>query len=165
LKVLVIKNGYKTINGEMEEIFMKACILFLLAMGMVGFGGCSSRTELLKDAKFPEITNNDYSTVYMFRESKLFGSAIASPIQINGLYLFRIGNGDCVTFKIPTGQSEIVYVPETKRVKFVSERGKNYYFYLRVEAGKSDSDLRQLTEEEWNEKQKACNWVELKKEK
>ncbi len=144
---------------------MKKVILCLLAMGIVGFLGCSSRTELVKNANFPEITNNDYSTVYMFRESRLHGSAIAGPIQINGLYLFRIGNGDCVTFKIPTGQSEIVYVPETNRVKFVSERGKKYYFYLRVDAGKSDSDFRQLAEEEWNEKQKACNWVELKKEK
>ena len=144
---------------------MKECILFLLAMGMVGFWGCSSKTELLKNAKFPEITNNDYSTVYMFRESKLFGSAIASPIQINGLYLFRIGNGDCVTVKIPTGQSEIVYVPETKRVKFVAERGKKYYFYIRADAGESGSEFRQITEEEWKEKEKACDWVELKTEK
>jgi hypothetical protein len=161
----VIKNEYKTINEKLEEPFMEKVILALLAMGMVGFWGCSSRTELSKNAKFPEITNNDYSTVYMFRESRSLGSAIASPIQINGVYLFRIGSGDCVTFKIPTGQSEIVFVPETKRVKFMSERGKNYYFYVRVDAGKSDSDFRRLTEEEWNEKQKACNWVELKKEK
>jgi hypothetical protein len=47
----------------------------------------------------------------------------------------------------------------------VSEKGKKYYFYLRVEAGQAGADFRQLTEEEWNEKQKACNWVELKKEK
>jgi hypothetical protein len=144
---------------------MKKVILGLLAMGMVGFWGCSSGTGLAKNAKLPEITNNDYSTVYMFRESRPFGAGIASPIQINGLYLFRIGNGDCVTFKIPTGQSEIVYVPETKRVNFLSERGKKYYFYLRVDAGKSDSDFRRLTEEEWTEKQNVCNWVELKKEK
>ena len=144
---------------------MKKALLSLLTMGMVAFGGCSSRTELLKNAKFPEIRDNDYSTVYMFRDSRPYGSAIASPIQINGLYLFRIGNGDCVTFKIPTGQSEIVFVPGTKRVEFLSERGKKYYFYIRVDAGKSGSEFRQITEEEWNEKQKACHWVELEKEK
>ena len=142
---------------------MKKVILCLLAMGMVGFFGCSSRTKALNYGNFPKITDEDYSTVYMFRESRPLGAAIASPIQFNGLYLFRIGNGDCVTFKIPTGQSEIVYVPETKRVKFLSERGKNYYFYLRVDPGKSDSDFRRLTEEEWTEKQNACNWVDLKK--
>jgi hypothetical protein len=98
----------------------------------------------------------------MFRESRLYGSAIAGPIQVNGLQLFRIGNGDCVTFKIPLGQSEIIYVPRWNRVEIVSERGKKYYFYLRVDAGKSGSDFRQLTEDEWNEKQKACNWVDLK---
>ena len=144
---------------------MKKNILCLLALGMVGFWGCSSRTELLKNANYFEITNDDYSTVYMFRESRLYGFAIADPIQVNGLQLFRIGNGDCVTFKMPTGQSEIIFVFQWKRVKFASERGKKYYFYLRVEAGNSGTDFRQLTEEEWNEKQNACNWVELKKEK
>jgi hypothetical protein len=142
---------------------MKKIILCLLATGMVGFWGCSSGTKILNPANFPEITNDDYSTVFMFRESSLYGSAIADPIQINGVQLFRIGNGDCVTFKIPTGQSEIIFVPQWKRVEFVSERGKKYYLYLRVETGKSGSDFRQLTEEEWNEKQKACHWVELKK--
>ena len=142
---------------------MKKVILCILAMGIVVFLGCSSRTENLNYAKFPEITNDDYSTVYMFRESRLYGSAIADPIQVNGVQLFRIGNGDCVTFKIPTGPSEIIFVPQWKRVEFVSERGKKHYFYLRVDAGKSGSDVRQLTEEEWNEKQNACNWVELKK--
>jgi hypothetical protein len=144
---------------------MKKAILCLLAMGMVGFLGCSSRTEILNYPHFPEITNDDYSTGYMFRESRLYGSAIADPIQVNGVQLFRIGNGDCVTFKIPAGESEIIFVPQWKRVKFGSERGKKYYFYLRVDAGKSGAEFRQLTEEEWNEKQKACNWVELKKEK
>jgi len=143
--------------------FMKKVILYVLAAGMLTFWGCSSKTVLLKNAKLPEIKNDDYSTFYMFRESKLLGAGIASPIQINGLNLFRIGNGDCVTFKIPTGQSEIVFIPEMKRMKFMSERGQKYYFYLRVEAEKYDSDFRQLAEEEWNEKQKACNWVELKK--
>ena len=144
---------------------MKKVILYVLAAGMFTFWGCSSKTVLLKNAKLPEIKNDDYSTFYMFRESKLLGAGIASPIQINGLNLFRIGNGDCVSFKIPTGQSEIVYVPRFKGVKFVSEKGKKYYFYVRVESGQPGTDFRQLTEEEWNEKQKACNWVELKKKK
>jgi hypothetical protein len=144
---------------------MKKAVLCLLAMGIVGFWGCSSSTEILKNATFPEIKSDDYSTVYMFRESKLYGAAKAGAIQVNGVQFFRIGNGDCVTFKIPTGQSEIIFVPELNRVNFVAERGKKYYFYLRLETGKSENDFRQLTEEEWNEKQNACNWVELKKEK
>ncbi len=142
---------------------MKKVILYLLTMGIVGFLGCLSGTGIPKSASFPEITNDDYSTLYMFRERKLYGFATAEPIYLNGRYLFRIGDGDCVTFKIPTGQSEIVFVPEWKILKFVSERGKKYYFYLQVESKKSD--FRQLTEKEWNEKQKACNWVELKKKK
>jgi type 1 glutamine amidotransferase len=96
----------------------------------------------------------------MARESKVYGSAKAYPIFINGVYLFRIGSGDCVTFKIPTGQSEIDLVTGMKQVRFISEKGKKYYFYVNPHP-----ELRQLTEEEWNEKQKACNWVELKKEK
>ena len=144
---------------------MKKIILCLLAMGMVGFLGCSGSTKILNSPDSLEITGDNYSTGYMFRESRLYGSAIADPIQVNGVQLFRIGNGDCVTFKIPLGQSEIIYVPRWNRVEFVSERGKKYYFYLRVEPGKSAADFRQLTEEEWNEKQKACNWVELQKEK
>jgi len=100
-----------------------------------------------------------------YRESRLYGSAIADPIQVNGVQLFRLGNGDCVAFKLPTGQPEVIFVPQWKRLKFVSEKGKKYYFYLRVDAGQSGADFRQLTEDEWNEKQKACNWVELKKEK
>jgi hypothetical protein len=141
---------------------MKKVILCLVAMGMVGFWGCSGSTKFLNSPDSLVITGDNYSTGYMFRESMLYGSAIAGPIQVNGVQLFRIGNGDCVTFKIPLGQSEIIYVPRWDRVEFVSERGQKYYFYLQVDAGKSGSDFRQLTEEEWNEKQKACNWVELK---
>jgi hypothetical protein len=131
-------------------------------MGMVGFWGCSSSTKFLNDPDSLKITKDDYSTGYMFRESKLYGSAKAEPIQVNGVQLFQIGNGDCVTFKMPLGQSEIIYVPRWNRVEFVSEGGKKYYFYLSVDSGKAGSEFRQLTEEEWKEKQKACNWVELK---
>lgn len=154
--------GYRTVNEEMGKPFMRKFILFLLAMGMFGFCGCARRTELVKDSNLPEITKDEYSTVYMFRESRAFGFSKAYPIQINGKYLFRIGNGDCVTFKIPTGQSEIVFVPRIKRVKFMSEKGGMYYFYVQAEAGESGSEFRQITEEEWKGKEKACNWVRLK---
>jgi hypothetical protein len=157
--------GHRTGCEEIEESLMKKTILCLLAVGMVGFGGCSSRTKTLNAPDFPGITGDDYATGYMLREFRLYGAAIADPIQINGVQLFQIGNGDCVTFKIPTGQSEVIFVPQWKRLKFASEKGKKYYFYLRVEAGQAGADFRQLTKEEWNEKQKACNWVELKKEK
>ncbi len=142
---------------------MKKAILCLLATGMVGVWGCSSTTKIEKYANFPVITNDDYSMLYMYREAKLYGSAKADPIYLNGQYSFRLGNGDCVTFKIPTGDSEIVFVPEWKQIRFVSERGKKYYFYLRVEPGKTAADFRQITEEEWNDKQKACNWVQLER--
>ena len=141
---------------------MKKVILCLWAMGICGFFGCSSSSKILNEGNSPGITNDNYSTAYMFRESKLYGSAKAAPIQVNGVQLFRIGNGDCVTFRIPTGQNEIIYVPGWKQLKFVSERSQKYYFYLRVDSEKSSIEFRQLTEEEWNEKQKACNWVELK---
>lgn len=144
---------------------MKKVILCLLAMGIFGFSGCSYKTKIINYSDFPEPGSGDYSTVSMFRESKLYGSTKASPIQVNGVPLFRIGNGDCVTFKIPPGPSEIIYVPEWKQVKFLSEKGKKYYFYIRVERGNFTSEFRQLTEEEWKEKQNACNWVELKKKK
>lgn len=142
---------------------MKKRIFFLLAVGISGFWGCSSKTELLKYGNLPEIRNDDYSTVYMYRESSLRGSAVADPIQVNGLQFFRLGNGDCVSFKIPTGPSEIIFVPEWKQIRFVSERGKKYYFFLKAKPGKDDADFRQISEEEWTEKQKACNWVELKR--
>jgi hypothetical protein len=142
---------------------MNKKILCLLVTGIVGFGGCSSSTKISKYDNFPVLTNDDYSTLYMFRESRLYGSGKADPIYLDGQYSFRLGNGDCVTFKIPTGQSEIVFVPEWKQVKFVSERGKKYFFYLRVEPGKAAADFRQITEEDWNEKQKACNWVHLER--
>jgi hypothetical protein len=142
---------------------MKKAILCLLAMGMCGFFGCSSSTKVLNDANFPKIRYDDFATAYMLRESKLYGAAKADAIQVNGVQLFQIGSGDCVTFEIPTGQIEMIFVPEWKQLKFVSERGKKYYIYLRVEAGKTGADFRQLSEEEWNEKQKACHWVDLKK--
>jgi hypothetical protein len=65
----VIKNGHKTINEEMENLFMKKIILFLLAMGMVGFVGCAGQTA----GNIPNISNDDYSTIYMFRESRVLG--------------------------------------------------------------------------------------------
>ena len=145
------------------ETFMKKLILFLLALGIVAFYGCAMSTKLAEGEKLPKITDNDYSTVYMSRESKAYGFSIAYPIQFNGVYLFRIGSGDCVTFKIPTGQSEIVFIQRVKAVKFLAENGKKYYFHVWVDA--AGSDFRQLTEEEWNEKQKACDWVELKEKK
>jgi len=146
----------------MEEPFMKKIILCLLAVGMIALLGCSSRTEILNYPFFPGMANDDSSTVYLFRESSAYGAAKASPIQFNGVQLFQIGNGDCVTFKVPAGRSEIIYVPQGLQLKFVSERGKKYYFYLRVVWGEADAEFRQLAEDVWNEKQKACNWVELK---
>ncbi len=137
---------------------MKKFILVLLAMEMAGVLGCGMSTELVKGQKLFEFTNDDYSTVYMSRESKAYGSLKAYPILINGIYLFRIGNGDCVTFKIPTGKSEIDLVPGMKQVGFMAEKGKNYYFYV----SSKGPELKQLTEGEWNEKQKACSWVDLK---
>ena len=142
----------------MDKSVMKKIILFLLAIGMVVFVGCARRTA----GNIPKISGDDYSTVYMFRESKVLGFAEAYPIEINGVYLFRIGNGDCVTFKIPTGKSEIVFVPEWKRVKFLAERGKKYYLYVSENFGPEGPEFRQMTEEEWNQKQTACNWVKLK---
>ena len=141
---------------------MKKIILCLLAVGMIALLGCSSRTEILNYPFFPGMANDDSSTVYLFRESSAYGAAKASPIQFNGVQLFQIGNGDCVTFKVPAGRSEIIYVPQGLQLKFVSERGKKYYFYLRVVWGEADAEFRQLAEDEWIEKQKACNWVELK---
>jgi len=146
----------------MEEPFMKKIILCLLAVGMIALLGCSSRTEILNYPFFPGMANDDSSTVYLFRESSAYGAAKASPIQFNGVQLFQIGNGDCVTFKVPAGRSEIIYVPQGLQLKFVSERGKKYYFYLRVVWGEADAEFRQLAEDEWNEKQKTYNWVELK---
>lgn len=142
---------------------MKKAIIWLLAAGMVGLWGCSAKTKTINYLDLPQIKTGEYSTVYMFRESRLYGYAVASPIQVNGVQWFQIGSGDCVTFQVPTGPCEIIFVPEWKQVKFVSEKGKKYYIYLRLETGKADADFRQLTEEEWKEKQKACNWVELKK--
>jgi hypothetical protein len=142
----------------MEEPFMKKFILVLLAMEMAGVLGCGMSTELVKGEKLFEFTNDDYSTVYMSRESRAYGSLKAYPILINGIYLFRIANGDCVTFKIPTGKSEIDLVPGMKQVGFMAEKGKKYYFYV----SSKGPELKQLTEQEWNEKQKACSWVDLK---
>ena len=139
---------------------MKKFFLFLLALEMAGFWGCSN-TELVKGGKLFEVADDDYSTVYMSRESRAYGSAKAYPIFVNGVYLFRIGNGDCVTFKLPTGESGIDLVTGMKQVKFMSEKGKKYYFYVTSKG----PELKQLTEEEWNKKQKACNWVELKEKK
>jgi hypothetical protein len=140
---------------------MKKFILFLLAMEMAVFLGCGNSTKLMKDAKLPEITSDDYSTVFMARESKAYGSAKAYAILINGVILFQIGSGDCVTFKIPTGESGIDLFTTMKQVRFMSEKGKKYYFYV----SSKGPELKQLTEEEWNEKQKACDWVELKEKK
>jgi len=140
---------------------MKKFIVFLLAMGMAGFWGCAISTELVKGEKLFKPTNDDYSTVYMARESRVYGSAKAYPMLINGVYMFRIGNGDCIALKIATGKTEIDLVPGMKQVGFMVEKGKKYYFYVSSQG----PELRQLTEEEWNEKQKACNWVELKEKK
>ncbi len=137
---------------------MKKIILFLLAIGMVIFVGCARRTA----GNIPKISGDDYSTVYMFRESKVLGFAEAYPIEINGAFLFRIGNGDCVTFKIPTGNCEVVCVPGWKRIRFLAEKGEKYYLFVREKFGPEGPEFRQLAEEEWDQKQKACNWVELK---
>lgn len=134
----------------------------IMAVAVLGLIGCAPFTELVQDRNFPEITNDDYSTVYMFRENRFIGSAIGFPVSINGDYLFRIGNGDCVSFKIPTGQNEIDFVPPQKRVRFMAEKGKTYYIYTKSDAGPDGPPLRQMTEKEWNEKKQSCNWVELR---
>jgi hypothetical protein len=127
-------------------------------MEMASILGCTSSTGLIKGARLPEITNDDYSTVYMSRESRVWGRFTAYTILINGVFLFRIGSGDCVTFKIPTGESEIDLFQAMKKVTFISEKGKKYYFYV----SSKGPELRQLTEGEWNQKQESCDWVDLR---
>jgi hypothetical protein len=136
---------------------MGKIILILVLMGMMFVIGCA-RTL----GNIPYNSGDDYSTVFMIRESRILGFTEAYPIQINGMFMFRIGNGDCVTFKIPTGDFEIVCIPGWKRIKFLAEKGKKYYLFLREKFGPGGPEFRQLTDEEWNQKQKACNWVELK---
>ncbi len=139
---------------------MKRVILFLTAIGVFGVWGCP-RTEIRQSVKLPKFENGDYSTVYMVRESHLYGAGVASPIQVNDVQLFRIGNGDCLSFKIPPGQAEIIYIPQWKRVKLAAERGQKYFVYLRVNTEKSGTEFREITEKEWQEKQRGCNWVPL----
>ncbi len=136
---------------------MKRFILFLLAMEMAVCFGCAS-TRLVKGARLPEITNDDYSTVYVSRGPRVWGHFTAYTMLINDESLFQIASGDCVTFKIPTGQSEIDLFHERKQLRFISEKGKKYYFYV----GSKVPELRQLTEGQWNEKQQSCDWVDLK---
>ena len=141
----------------MGKSFMKKFILFLLLTGMVGFMGCA-RTA----GNIPKIADDDYPTVYMYREFKAFSSAEVYPIEVNGLDWFLIGYGDCVAFKIPAGNSEIVCPPALKRVRFLAEKGKKYYLFIREKSGPEGLEFRQLTEEEWNQKQNGCHWVQLK---
>jgi len=110
----------------------------------------------------PKISDDNYSTVYMYREFKALGSAEAYPIEINGLDWFLISYGDCVAFKIPAGNSEIVCGLGLKRVRFLAEKGKKYYLFVREKFGPEGPEFRQLTEEEWNQKQNGCHWVQLK---
>ena len=162
---------------------MKRLALVIMVIGLLE-RGCA--TEMVMDRHLPQITNDEYATVNIVREMKLVGRSIA--IQFDGQDLLRIGNGDCISFKIPTGQSEIALSSTTqlvstanratmqsifdnpehwttqtisKRAEFIAEKGKNYYFYVRAGAVTSGVEFRELTYDEWLEKSKYCNWVKL----
>ena len=163
---------------------MKRLVLVIMVIGLLQ-GGCA--TEMFTDRHLPQITNDEYATVNIVRELRFVGGSIT--IQFDGKDLLRIGNGDCISFKIPTGQSEIALSSTTqlvstanrttmqnifdnnaehwamqtirKRVEFIAEKGKNYYFYVRADAGTSGDEFRQLTNDEYADKSKSCNWIKL----
>lgn len=163
---------------------MKRLVLVIVVIGLLQ-GGCA--TELFKGKHLPKITNDEYATVNIVRELRFVGDSIT--IQFDGQDLLRIGNGDCISFKIPTGQSEIALSSTTqlvstanrtrgqnildniaehwtmqtitKRVPFIAEKGKNYYFYVRAVGGRSGNEFRQLTNDEYADKSKSCNWIKL----
>jgi len=134
---------------------MKKLFIPVLVLGVIGSMGCARTT-----GNIPYNSGDDYSTAFMIRESRILGFTEAYPIQINGMYMFRIGNGDCVTFKIPTGEVEIVCGLGSKRIRFLAEKGKKYYLFVRGKFGSKGPEFRQLTEEEWDQKQSGCNWVQ-----
>ena len=120
----------------------------------------------------PQFQGNDFSTVYIVRERRIILGEIAFTIQFNGKDLVLIQNGECVGFRIPTGQSEIALSstshtteqPVIKGIKFLAERGWEYFFYVRAEVGSSGSEFRQLTYDKWLERSKNCDWVVLEKQ-
>jgi hypothetical protein len=144
-------------------------ITALLLAGMMSMSGCA--TKALTD-KLPQIQGNDFSTVYIVRERRIVLGEVAFTIQFNGKDLVRIQNGECLGFKIPTGQSEIALsstshlreTPVIKGIKFMAERGKEYYFYVRAEAGASGSEFRELSHDKWLERYKNCDWTILEKQ-
>lgn len=70
---------------------MKKVILCLLAMGIVGFLSCHSRTGIPKSASFPEITNDDYSTLYMLESGSFMGLLQQSRFISTGSICFELG--------------------------------------------------------------------------
>jgi len=145
-------------------------ITALLLIGMMSMGGCA--TGVVMYSKLPQIQGDDFSTVKIVRERRLVLEGLAFTIQFNGKDLLPIKSGECVGFKIPTGQSEIglsstTYLtdePVVKGIKFMAERGKEYYFYVRAEAGKSRTEFKQLSHDEWLKKDKNCDWIVLEEQ-
>ena len=148
---------------------MKIITALLLIVMMSMSGGA---TEVVMYSKLPQIQGNDFSTVKIVRERRLVLEGLAFTIQFNGKDLLPIKSGECVGFKIPTGQSEIAlssttYLteePVIKGIKFLAERGWEYFFYVRAEVGSSGSEFRQLTYDKWLERSKNCDWVVLEKQ-
>lgn len=142
-------------------------ITALLLIGMMSTSGCATKAL---NGKLPQIQGNDFSTVYIVRERRIVLAEVAFTIQFNGKDVVLIQNGECLGFRIPTGQSEIALSstshlresPVIKGIKFMAERGKEYYFYVRAEVGTSGSEFRELSYDKWLERYKNCDWIVLK---
>lgn len=142
-------------------------ITALLLIGMMSASGCATKAFT---GKLPQIQGNDFSTVYIVRERRIVLAEVAFTIQFNGKDVVLIKDGECLGFWIPTGQSEIALSstshlresPVIKGIKFMAERGKEYYFYVRAEVGTSGSEFRELSHDKWLERYKNCDWIVLK---
>jgi len=141
-------------------------IAVLLLIGMMSMSGCAKKVLV---GKLPQIQGNDFSTVYIVRDYRLILADVAFIIQLNGKDLVRIQNDECVGFRIPTGESEIALSstsrlteqPVIKGIKFLAEKGREYFFHVRAEPGSSGSEFKQMTYDKWLERSKNCDWVVL----
>jgi len=111
-------------------------LIFYFILGSVILGGCSANTYHAKITEFvePKIPQHDETSIFVFRENSVFGSARKFAIICNDTVMGVLTPGTFCQFNVKSAQNEIVAYMSAPIMHYrIQDRpGENVYLFCKM---------------------------------
>jgi hypothetical protein len=97
---------------------------FILYVSFLLLSSCVGTNQYQTDYALG-VTADNHSVLHVNRTNSVLGSAIAAPVNVNGVLIGQIGPGGYIRTKIPTGKVSVYST--TNNVTFDAQRNSEYY--------------------------------------